>query len=190
MCSLAATDSLAALYQTGVTWDQFFAAAKARKETWRDNYDRGAPDQTAADRAKAVGGSWRILAVAEDWCGDSANSVPYLARLVEQVPSLELRIVNSKAGRWVMERYRTPDGRAATPTIVILDGEGNPVGCLVERSAKLRAWVSEEKPKLSDDQFQEKKLAWYQEDRGRATVDEIVELLELAAAGTPRCPRG
>ncbi len=182
-----ASDSLATLYRSGITWQEFFAGAKARKEMWRDNFDRGAPDSAVVVRARAVAGSWRLLAVAEDWCGDSANTVPYLARLVDQVPGLELRIVDSKKGKWVMERHQTPDGRPATPTIVLLDPEGNERGCFVERPAQLRAWVAENKPKLSEDDFQSAKMAWYRKDQGHQTVLEIVELLEMAAAGTPRC---
>jgi len=183
----AMTDSLAPLYRSGRTWEEFFAAAKARKETWRDNYRRGLPDSAAVERARAVGGSWRVLAVAEDWCGDSANTIPYLVRLVEQVPSLEIRIVNSKSGKWVMESHKTPDGRAATPTVVLLDVEGRERGCFVERPAKLRAWVDENKPKLSDDDFQAGKMAWYRDDQGRETVNEFVEMLESAAVGSVRC---
>ena len=181
------TDSLAALYDSGRTWAQFFEAAKARKEMWRSNYQAGAPDSAVVARAKAVGGHWRFLVVAEDWCGDSANTVPYLARLVEAAPNLELRIVNSTVGRWVMERHRTTDGRAATPTIVLLDDSGAERGCLVERPAKLRAWVAENKPKLSEDDLQGGKMGWYKEDRGGATIAELVEALEQAAAGSAGC---
>ena len=154
---------------------------------WTDNYDAGAPDPELVARAKAIGGQWRILAVAEDWCGDSANTVPYLVRLAEQVPGLEIRIANSKDGRWLMERHRTPDGRAATPTIVLLDSDGAERGCLIERPAKLRDWVSENKPKLSDEDFQQAKMTWYRSDRGRETVGEMVELLEAAAKGPTTC---
>lgn len=181
------SDSLLALYQGGKTWEEFFVAARARRETWKDNYDRGAPASDLVERAKVVPGQWQILAVAEDWCGDSANTVPYLVRLVEQVPNLGLKIVNSTTGRWVMERHKTPDGRAATPTIVLLDADGNERGCFVERPALLRAWVAEHKPKLSDGAFQEGKMGWYREDRGRATVTEMVELIEKAAAGPTTC---
>lgn len=180
-------DSVVALYQGGKTWEEFFAGASTRKEMWKGNYDRGAPAALLAARAKAVPGSWRILAVAEDWCGDSANTVPYLVRLTEQAPNLEIRIVNSKIGRWVMERHKTPDGRAATPTIVLLDQDGRERGCFVERPATLRAWVAENKPKLSEDDFQTAKMAWYREDRGAATVAELVDLLEKAGAGAGGC---
>ena len=180
-------DSVARLYQGGRTWGEFFEAAKARKPMWTDNYQAGGPDSAIVDRAKAVGGQWRILAVAEDWCGDSANTVPYLVRLAEQVPGLEIRIANSKDGRWLMERHRTPDGRPATPTIVLLDPEGAERGCFVERPAKLRDWVSGNKPKLSDEDFQKAKMTWYREDRGRETVKEMVELLEAAGKGPTTC---
>ncbi len=181
------SDSLVQLYEGGRTWAEFFEAAKARKPMWTDNYQAGSPDSAIVDRAKAVGGQWRILAVAEDWCGDSANTVPYLVRLSEEVPGLEIRIANSKDGRWLMERHRTPDGRAATPTIVLLDPAGAERGCIIERPLKLREWVSENKPKMSDDDFQKAKMAWYLEDRGRQTVLEMVLLLEAAGKGPTTC---
>jgi len=174
-------DSLIDLHKGGRTWAEFFDAAKARKDMWRENYQNGLPDSAMVARVAAVSGQWRILAVAEDWCGDSANTVPYLARLVEQAPNLELRIVDSKKGKWVMERHRTQDGRAATPTIVILDERDAQVGVFIERPAPLRDWVAEHKPKLSDEEFQAGKMKWYREDRGRSTVAEVVEMIEAFA---------
>lgn len=181
-------DSLTRLYQGGKTWDDFFRGARARRDTWRDNFDRGTPDSAMVARALAAGAGWKILAVAEDWCGDSANTVPYLVRLVQAVPTLEIRIANSTDGKWLMQRHPTPDGRAATPTIVLLGPDGEEHGCFIERPAKLRAWVAENRPKLADDAFQDGKAAWYREDRGRETVAEVVALLEAAGRGTPRCP--
>ena len=61
------------------------------------------------------------------------------------------------------------------------------LACFVERPAKLRDWVSENKPKLSDEDFQTAKMSWYREDRGRETVREVVELLEAAGKGPTSC---
>jgi len=181
------SDSLVKLYQGGKTWQEFFDGARARRETWKENYQIGQPAPEAVARARAVPGSWRVLVVAEDWCGDSANTIPYLVRLVEQVPSLELRIVNSTVGRWVMVKHPTPDGRAATPTVVILDADGAERGCFVERPAALRAWAADNRGKLDDDGFQKGKMAWYRNDRGRATVADFVALLESAGGGGSGC---
>lgn len=181
------TDSLVALFDTGKSWDQFLAAANARRSTWEENFARGVVTDSALIARARAAGNWRILAVAEDWCGDSANTIPYLARLVEQVPELELRIVNSTVGKWVMDRYQTSDGRAATPTVVVLDGDGAVQGCLVERPMALKQWITEHKPKLSDEDFRNQRIEWYRDDVGVSTVGEFVAILEAATRGTPVC---
>ena len=68
-----------------------------------------------------------------------------------------------------------------------LDAAGEERGCIIERPLKLRVWVSENKPKLSDDDFQKAKMTWYREDRGRETVQEMVSLLEAAGKGPTTC---
>lgn len=183
----AAGDSLVRLFEGGKTWAQFVEGARARREAWRDNYKDGRPDSALVERVRAAG-PWRIVAVAEDWCFDSVNTLPYLVRLFEAVPAIEIRIVSSTEGRWLMQRHRTPDGRAATPTIVIIGPDGEERGCFIERPAGLRAWVAENKPKLSESAFQDGKAAWYRTERGRATTGELVELLGAAARGEGRCP--
>lgn len=183
-----ASDSLSILYSQGKTWDEFLEAAKARRQTWLDNYEHGVADPDQVARAAAVPGRWRFLVVAEDWCGDSANTIPYLARLVEQVPTLELRIINSTVGAGVMQSHQTEDGRGATPTVVVLDEAGQERGCWVERPYTLRKVVADLKAGITSGSQVEVITAWRGEDKGRSTVTDIVDLLELVAAGTARCP--
>jgi len=106
---------------------------------------------------------------------------------VEGHDNVDLRVVNSTLGRPVMEAHPTPDGRPATPTIVILDEQYREAGRLVEQPAPLAAWSARMRPVLSRDELHERQRAWYTWDRGAATMTEIVELLEAAAAGQPRC---
>lgn len=181
-------DSLLALYRDGRTWQQFLDATSARRQTWLDNTAAGAPDPAQVARARAVGGHWLLLVVAEDWCGDSANTIPYLARLVEEVPQLEMRLVNATEGRAVMESHRTEDGRPATPTVVLLDAAGEERGCWVERPYALRRVVADLKAGVTTGNQVEVITAWRAGDRGRTTVGDLVDLLESAAAGVARCP--
>jgi len=176
------------LYGRGQTWAQFLEAAKARRQTWLDNYSKGAPDSAMVARAALVPGRWRFLVVAIDACGDSAHSIPYLARLVEAVPSLELRIVLPTEGQWVQESHRTEDGRAATPTVVLLDEQGTERGCWIERPYVLRKLVADVRAGTVAGNLIEVITAWRAEDGGRSTVSDLVDLLEAAAAGTIRCP--
>jgi hypothetical protein len=181
-CTPSHADSLDRLFERGRTYQAFLESANARRETWLENTRAATLDSAVLARARAVPGEWRLLVVAEDWCGDSANTIPYVARLIDSLPSVTLRIVNSTDGRWVMERYRTPDNRAATPTVVLLNGAGEPVGCFIERPAGLRKAIAERGRAMAI------LTEWRKQDAGRSTVLEIVELLEGAAQGTGRCP--
>ena len=183
----ARADSLEAVYANGQTWAAFYEGVNRRRELWASNWTnaRVAPD--ILERANAVG-PWRILVIDEPGCSDSANSIPYIARLVEQTPGLELRLVNSTAGRPWMEAHRTTDGRAATPTILVLDDAYRIRGCWVEQPVKLQAfWL----PVVARGAMSEevgKKMAWYAEDEGRETLREFVEVLEGARSGNVICP--
>ncbi|MEQ9401156.1 MAG: thioredoxin family protein [Longimicrobiales bacterium] len=182
-----ADDVLRALYMRGQTFDDFHAEADSRRELWDRNYGQGQVPEDMVRRARAVGGTWHLLAVAIDGCSDSVSTIPYLALLAERVPGLEMRIVDSTVGRAVMEARRTPDGRAATPTVVLLDADYDDAGCFIERPKDLQAWLAENDGTLSRDALFEGKMGWYQDDAGASTVAEVVALMEAAAAGQPRC---
>lgn len=183
----AADSTLEALYASGVDYRTFLANARARREQWVRHTERAVVPADALDAARALRGRWRLLVAAVDGCSDSVNTIPYLAALAEQVPSLELRIVAPGPGRPVMESHRTPDGRAATPTVVILDGSGADVGCWVERPAKLQAMAIEARAAGTIDAFSRDKQQWYDADAGASTIREVVAVLVAAEAGTPRC---
>jgi hypothetical protein len=102
-----------------------------------------------------------------------------------------LRIVSPTAGRVVQEQYRSLDGRTATPTIVLLDADGRAAGCIVELPRELRDWGHAARTrKLSLDSIHDYQKSWYVANRGVGIATEMVELLESAAAGSPRCARG
>jgi hypothetical protein len=181
-----ASDSLVTLYQGGRRFAEFLDAAKAREDEWKGNYRWSRLEAGIADRARALVGVWRLLVVAVDSCGDSAHTMPYVATLADSSDGhIELRVVSSTEGRWVMEAHRTSDGRPATPTVILLDGNGQEAGCWVERPGQLAKWALEAKPRLPEKDFLDQKYAWYHEDRGRQTVGEVLEMIEHAGPGRP-----
>lgn len=187
---VARDSALVALYESGKPWTEFLAAAEARRAQWLENAARPLAPADAVARARALPGRWRLLVVAVDSCSDSVNTIPYLAQLVAQVPQLDLRVISPAAGRAVMEARRTPDGRAATPTVIILDAAGAEVGCWIERPAALQSIAMEAGAGGGTPAFASRKASWYAEDAGRSTVAEVVALLERAAAGARGCDAG
>ena len=185
-----ATDStLLMIFSKGLTFTEFVAKAVARREGWlRLQRDAVVKPELLA-RARALGGSWQLLVIARDGCGDSMNSVPYAARLADSVPGLTLRIVSPVDGQAAANTHRTEDGRTATPTFILLDATGIDVGCVVELPAPLRQWTHKARGKVSDDSLHTYRTAFYAKDAGVSVTTELVELLESAHAGTPKCDR-
>ncbi len=185
--SPSADSALVALYEHGERWEGFLANATARRALWVRNWETGTVPADALAQAAALPGTWRLLVTAVDGCSDSVNTIPFLARLVEAVPQLEMRIITPDAGRPLMHARRTPDGRAATPTVVLLDAEGNDAGCWIERPAELQALAQAARAEGRMERFASGKQAWYDADAGASTIREVVALLAAAASGAPRC---
>lgn len=176
------------LWDGGRSFGAFLDSVDAREETWRANRARSAvPGPLLARARAATAPGWRLLVVAEDWCGDSVHTVPWVARLAEAVEGLEMRIVGSREGRDVMRAHPTPDGRAATPTVLLLDESFGERGCFVERPPGLQRWFLENPDDLSRAELLEEKYARYEADGGRSTLEEMVAVLEAAARGDARC---
>lgn len=187
----AVTDSmLLALHGAGQTFADFVAAAKARREGWLGLADTARVSDALIARARQVGGSWKLLVVAVDACGDSMNTVPWLARLAQEVPGIDLRIVLPAAGRPVQESFRSLDGRTATPTFVLLDAEGVERGCIVEQPRPLRDWARANRGVVSLDSLHVGIRAFYAANKGEAIVTEAIEMLEAAKAGQRHCFTG
>ena len=182
----SADDELRATYERGRSYRDFLGAASRRAELWHGNTEKAsAIDPSLVARARAVGGTWRFLAVAVDSCSDSVSTIPYLAELVARVDGLDMRIVDSTVGRSIMESHRTPDGRPSTPTVLLLDAEWEERGCFIERPPALQTWILEEG--FAGDQVFANKMEWYAADAGRNTVEAFVETLEAAARGETIC---
>ena len=176
------------LYESGRSFPDFLDAATRRRALWDSNWARSESiDMELVARARAVGGGWRILAVAVDSCSDSVNTVPYLARLAALVDGLDIRVVLPGPGADLMAAYPTPDGRSATPTFVLLNSDWEEVGCLVERPDFLRDYTLENPDDMDTGDLYNWKMGWYVGNAGHDTVEQMVEMMEAAAAGGRIC---
>lgn len=185
--SVLVADSLREVYRRGQSWSTFYDEADQRRELWVQNWTNARVPEEIVARARRAG-PWRILVITESRCSDSVNSVPYIAKLVGEVPGLELKLVNSTVGRPWMEAHRSADGRAATPTILVLDEEYRVRGCWIEQPVALQAFWLPVVARGTMAQEVGEKMAWYAKDEGREILREFVEVLEGARSGDIICP--
>jgi hypothetical protein len=165
-------------YAKGTTFATFLEAARARRDDWRRLYNDATVSPAMITRMRALPSRRLILVVADDWCADSVNTIPYIARLIDGAPErLEMRMIDSTTGRPLMEAHRTPDGRTATPTVLILGEDAHFIAAWVERPSTAQAWYLEQQKSLMQKPLHEALMKWYADDAGKTTVEEIAELL-------------
>ncbi len=89
---------------------------------------------TSEDR-EAVAGLTRkmkILVITEDWCPDSLRTIPPVARLVDGLPNVEMRIFLRDANPDVMDQYLKRGQFRAIPVFAVFDEEMHEIGRLIE----------------------------------------------------------
>ncbi len=119
---------------------------------------------------------WMVLS--EDWCGDSAQTIPYLVKMADLNPNIELRILLRDKNLDIMDLYLT-DGNRAIPKLVAFDYIGNELFTWGPRPYEARQLVNkakaEGKPK---EQFLQELHLWYGRNRGKNLEVEILNIMK------------
>lgn len=122
---------------------------------------------------------WMIIS--EDWCGDSAQILPYICEVAKLNSLITLRILPRDKNLDVIDLYLT-NGTRSIPKFVAFDSEGNELflwgprpKAAVELIAKLKA---EGKTK---EEFLEQLHLWYGRNRGLEIQKELLELIQSVA---------
>ncbi len=118
------------------------------------------------------------MVISETWCGDSAQNVPYLAKIASLNPKIDFRVLLRDENLEIMDLYLT-NGTRSIPLLVAFDEEGNELFKWGPRPKEAAELVKNAKaagdPKPV---FLEKLHLWYGKNRGAALEMEILELLK------------
>src|SRR5215204_3591457 len=104
------------------------------KEAFQENL--AAVRFTDAERAAFEGlpQPLMVLAMTEEWCGDSVANLPIVIALARETGALDLRILPRAGNEDITDRYTLGDGRNHIPTYIALDGDLNEVGHFIKRT--------------------------------------------------------
>lgn len=122
-----------------------FAAFVATTTSFTDEYQANHAAATLDDRDRELlAGITRpvdVLAIVEDWCPDVVATLPVLARVAEETPSVALHVlVRDEAHRDIADAY-PHEGRSHIPTYVLSDREGTELGVIIERTPAVHEHV-------------------------------------------------
>ncbi len=119
---------------------------------------------------------WMVLT--EDWCGDSAQNLPYLAKYAEMSDKIDMRILERDNNLEIMDQYLTNGKSRSIPKMVAFDETGNELFVWGPRPAEAQ--------ELRDSVIAEGKSGaeattqlhlWYAKNNGKALTKEFKEIL-------------
>ena len=172
--------SMRARYLAAPEFGAMLASAQKNVELWTALWRHARVDDDYVRRASSLPGSWHLLVLSEDWCGDAVNTVPVVARLADRCPNLDLRVLARDANPDIMDAHLTGRSRSI-PVIIVLDESYQERGWWGPRPTALQRWVSGQGQLLEKTTRYREARSWYARDRGRTTLEEVVSLLERAA---------
>ncbi|MGM1056468.1 MAG: thioredoxin family protein [Bacteroidota bacterium] len=122
------------------------------------------------------------LVISEPWCGDAAQTLPFLNKISQLTENIDLKIVLRDENPELMNQFLT-NGSQSIPIVIILDANMNVSETFGPRSKAATKLVIEYKAEhgVIDDAFKEILQVWYNNDKGVSVVNDILESLEVQA---------
>lgn len=119
------------------------------------------------------------LVISEGWCGDAAHCVPVMNKIAEIAPGIELRIVLREENPDLMNDFLTNGGKSI-PKLILYDAEKEKVEATWgPRPQPAQDIFLKAKEANIDFETYEKDLQmWYNKDKGKTMLQEIIQLLE------------
>ncbi|WP_316769478.1 thioredoxin family protein [Pedobacter frigiditerrae] len=126
-----------------------------------------------------VKASYNFLVISEGWCGDAAQILPVIEKIVAASNGkFSLKIVLRDKNLELMDNYLTNGGRAI-PVLVVLDENKSPaLSKWGPRPQILQTLLKQWKLEIEDAGLVAEQLhGWYAKDKTQATQVELTELL-------------
>jgi hypothetical protein len=120
-------------FAEGLTLEQYVEQMTVNKERFLSALDQAAGDVRNASLLERLGHPRKVLVITEDWCGTSLACVPFVARLVEGDPDIEMRIFLRDANPDVMDQYLKRGVYRSIPVIAFFDEGMNELARFIEQ---------------------------------------------------------
>lgn len=119
--------------------------------------------------------TWMIIS--ETWCGDSAQNIPYIAKIAELNSKINLKIILRDINPELMDKYLT-NGTRSIPILAALDEEGEELFKWGPRPQEAKQLIADLILQDVEKNIRVEKLhLWYGRNRGKNLEIEFMEIL-------------
>lgn len=121
------------------------------------------------------------MVITEDWCGDSAQTIPYINKIASHNSLIEVRILLRDENTDIIDHYLTNETRSI-PKLVAFDTDGNELFTWGPRPKEAVELIKKSKSEgKTKDQFIAELHLWYAKDKGQSLEKEFINLLQSIA---------
>lgn len=118
------------------------------------------------------------ILITEEWCGDSAQTVPFIYEMTKLNPKINFKIFKRDSNLELMDLYLT-NGSRSIPKLIVFDNFGNELFTWGPRPKEAQELISKLKQEgKSKDEFIEQLHLWYGRNRGKNLEKEFMELIK------------
>ena len=125
--------------------------------------------------------NYTFLVISEGWCGDAAQVLPVLNKIVENSSNIDLKIVLRDDNEDLMNEFLTNNSKSI-PKIIVLDNANNVINSWGPRPSIATKMVLDYKTANGtiDANFKKDLQLWYNKDKGQNTQNDIIQLLKAS----------
>ncbi len=137
------------------------------------------PEEVAFE-FKNFKGKQTWLIITESWCGDAAQTMPVMNKLVEFSEGIDLKIIFRDTHPELMDAFLT-NGTRSLPKLIVFDNSTKEViNEWGPRPSVATAMVNDFKNEngVLTPEFKQELQVWYNKDKGQTTITDLLNFIE------------
>lgn len=141
------------------------------------------PNSEIMQVVKAIDKKIVWFVITEDWCGDSAQNLPYIYSYIQENPKMEMKVILRDSNLEAIDNYFTEVNPRSIPKIIGFDENGNELFTWGPRPKFAQDLVQQLKAEgYSREEFNNQLHLWYGRNRGKELEKELIEIFQKLAA--------
>ena len=119
-------------FEQGLTLQQYVDHMSVNRERFVEALDEATLEPEDARVLEKLDGARRVLVISEDWCGTCLAHVPYVAKLIEGNPNIEMRLFPRDANLDLMDQFLKKGRYRSIPVFAFFDEHMNELARFLE----------------------------------------------------------
>lgn len=168
-------------YSVAPDFQTYLKGVEKNRNLWHGVYERARIQPETLEEARRIPGTWHLLVLSEDWCGDAVNLLPVLARLAEETDGFDLRVLTRDENLDLMDTHLTDGKSRSIPVVILFDEDFVERGWWGPRPKPIQEWVLSEGLAMPSDERYKEVRRYYAKDKGRTMLRELLDIMDAAA---------